>query len=134
MAQGIILLALAVVAVYAVLRMRQSKQAPAQVRRTGQAAGNPYHCVEVRSNNPMCNTAWRVAGVRFLSSEAPPLPMPGCEAASCTCQYIHHDDRRQEDRRNPYGQWGSVPPAITGERRSRTDRRRSSTFKPVITS
>jgi hypothetical protein len=47
---------------------------------------------------------------------------------------VHHDDRRQEGRRNPYRQWAIVLPDITGERRARNDRRKSpeNLFRPSI--
>jgi hypothetical protein len=37
--------------------------------------------------------------VRFLSSEAPALPLAGCDARACTCRYRHHEDRRSSLRR-----------------------------------
>jgi len=38
--------------------------------------------------------------MRFLSSEAPRLPLPGCGAgAACSCAYKHHRDRRGQPRR-----------------------------------
>ncbi|MEW6120449.1 MAG: hypothetical protein AB1593_10220 [Pseudomonadota bacterium] len=92
-----------------------------------------FHCVEIQGDGDACSAARRIEGQRFLSGEAPGLPVPGCSHAHCTCSYVHHDDRRQDDRRNPYGQW-VVPPSITGERRTRVDRRRSggSGFRPSI--
>jgi hypothetical protein len=95
---------------------------------------NSYHCVDIRSGAGACETVQHLAGTRFLSNEAPTLPVPGCTAPKCTCSFVHHDDRRQSDRRNPYGMWASIPPVITGERRSRTDRRKShkNTFRPSI--
>jgi hypothetical protein len=38
--------------------------------------------------------------MRFLSGEAPLLPLPQCGAgSSCPCAYKHHDDRRGQPRR-----------------------------------
>ena len=93
-----------------------------------------YHCVEVRAGDFTCGAAEKLEHVRYLSDEAPSLPVPGCRVERCTCSYIHHDDRRDDDRRNPYGHWSNVPPAIAGERRSRTERRQSrgNTFRPSI--
>jgi hypothetical protein len=38
---------------------------------------------------------------RFLSGEAPPLPLPNCTAPRCLCCYAHYEDRREGDRRIP---------------------------------
>lgn len=61
---------------------------------------NPYHAVSVKP--PLvgaCMAAQRCAGKRFLSTEAPTLPLAQCDAASCQCRYRHHEDRRSESRR-----------------------------------
>ena len=93
-----------------------------------------YHCVEVCTGVHACKAARQLGHVRYLPGEAPGLPVSGCTELQCACSYIHHDDRRQDDRRNPYGRWENLPPATVGERRSRTDRRISpeGTFRPSI--
>lgn len=84
-----------------------------------------YHCVEVHTGIPACKAVQHFGTTRFLSVEAPTLPVSGCTMKQCKCSFIHHDDRRDDDRRNPYGMWSNTPPAIVGERRSRVDRRKS---------
>ena len=122
----------AAVAVWWHYAARQRKYRAALAARRG-TSEKSYHCVEVRAGNPACETARRFGQTRFLSEEAPILPVSGCTVQHCTCAYIHHDDRREDDRRNPYGRWSSTPPAISGERRARTDRRKSeATFRPSI--
>lgn len=98
------------------------------------AARSNYHCVEVRNGRFACEAVRQLGNIRFLSDEAPLLPVPGCTTQNCTCFYAHFDDRREHDRRNPHGAWANIPPAISGERRSRRDRRKSpdSTFRPSI--
>ncbi|MCB1960446.1 MAG: hypothetical protein KDE68_07985 [Rhodocyclaceae bacterium] len=66
------------------------------------AAANPYHCVAVTPGDNACPTAQTLKGSRFLSSEAPPLPLPSCSAGRCGCTFTHFEDRRRGDRRNPY--------------------------------
>lgn len=61
---------------------------------------NPYHAVSIACGTSACNEARQVQGVRFLSAEAPRLPLRGCDAARCACRYQHHADRREADRRN----------------------------------
>lgn len=85
---------------------------------------NPYHCISIRSPKGACEAAKQLMGKRFLSREAPPLPLPNCTAKHCQCRYAHHDDRRVggEERRAPFKGEHSTGP----ERRSgRADRRRS---------
>jgi hypothetical protein len=38
-------------------------------------------------------------GQRFLSREAPQLPLKACDREDCTCRYEHHQDRRKGFRR-----------------------------------
>ena len=115
---------------YSVARKKKQHVAPV----AQQNARKSYHCVEVRQGTPACKASQQFGHVRFLSDEAPRLPLLGCTEEKCTCGFIHHDDRREDDRRHPYGRLASIPPTITGERRSRTERRQSreSAFRPSI--
>lgn len=84
---------------------------------------NPYHAVSIRYRMNACEAAKQLTDRRFLSNEAPKLPLPGCTAASCHCGYEHHEDRRDgEERRVPFKGEHSTGP----ERRSAGgDRRRA---------
>ena len=117
-------------------RRISSRKKPHKVPVAAQAAGKRYHCVEIRRGSHACKAVKDLGNTRFLSDEAPRLPVPGCTAGQCTCSFIHHDDRRDDDRRNPYGQLANLPPLLSGERRSRIERRKSqeSTFRPSIAS
>jgi len=86
-----------------------------------------FHAVSLKYSSSACDAAKAMTGRRFLSSEAPKLPLPGCDAAECRCGFAHHSDRRSgTDRRSPFGAGGYA--GSTGvqrvERRSRKDRRR----------
>ena len=84
-----------------------------------------FRCVELRFSHNACDAVKRIGAKRFLSGEAPELPAPGCDAATCSCHYVHHKDRRQSDRRNPYPMRAAGPPASAGgDRRTKRDRRR----------
>ena len=128
---SIVFLAAAAVAWWHHAARQKERRAALAARRDSR---NPYHCVEVRAGTPACEAVRHLGNVRFLSAEAPALPLSGCTLQACRCSYVHHDDRREDDRRNPYGQWSNVPSTIPGERRKRTDRRRSqdSAFRPMI--
>ena len=60
---------------------------------------NPYHAVAVVPGARACNAAKQSARKRFLSAEAPLLPLKNCDAAACTCRYQHYEDRRGDPRR-----------------------------------
>jgi hypothetical protein len=85
-----------------------------------------YHAVSIKPGAYACSAANDIAGQRFLATEAPNLPLPGCDAAECECHFAHHDDRRTgKDRRSPFTP-GGLPAAtgtFAGERRKGKDRR-----------
>jgi hypothetical protein len=66
---------------------------------------HPFHCVAVAPGNQDCDARQAIDGKRFLSADAPPLPLPGCQQAHCQCHYEHYEDRRVpgSDRRARYG-------------------------------
>lgn len=59
----------------------------------------PYHAVSIQPGRQCCHESRALEGQRFLSREAPSLPLKHCTAATCTCHYLHHDDRRTGPRR-----------------------------------
>lgn len=82
---------------------RSKSRVEAKVRGNGvrhHVLSNPYHAVSIRSAMNDCGVARELGGRRFLASEAPKLPLEGCTAATCTCRYAHHDDRRAGPRRS----------------------------------
>lgn len=98
---GLIVLTIAGIPI--VLRML-SARTDAQPRPTNDTATprNPYHCVSIRYRENACQAAKKLTGKRFLSKDAPALPLFGCDAATCFCRYAHYSDRRTgEDRRAP---------------------------------
>lgn len=61
---------------------------------------NPWHAVAVSSSAACCRASVAARHTRYLSTEAPPLPLAGCtQAGSCTCKYKHYSDRRIGPRR-----------------------------------
>lgn len=66
-------------------------------------ASDDFHCVEVHHHTHGCEAVKKSHGKRFLSAQAPILPLEGCDKAHCDCDYIHHADRRVELRRNDTG-------------------------------
>jgi len=64
-------------------------------RRSSVRAGNPFHAVSVHPAATSCLAAETIRGQRFLSEQAPALPLEACTATSCNCRYVHHVDRRR---------------------------------------
>jgi hypothetical protein len=61
---------------------------------------NHWHAVCVDAKASSCAAAHDLRKKRFLSKEAPSLPLPGCgNALGCPCTYKHHEDRRGKQRR-----------------------------------
>ena len=66
-----------------------------------EASLEPYHAVSIVPGGRQCSACLHVEGLRFLSGDAPPLPLPGCDAA-CGCVYRHHADRREPSLLSSY--------------------------------
>ena len=59
-----------------------------------------YEAVSIHSYKDKCPAVASLAGERFLSSEAPLIPLESCSSDTCHCVYMHHSDRRTgTDRR-----------------------------------
>jgi hypothetical protein len=63
-------------------------------RRTGFGAPHPFHAVSIEPTPASCPAAASIKAQRFLSEEAPSLPLMKCDASKCECRYVHHADRR----------------------------------------
>ena len=70
-------------------------------RRTGFGEGDAFHAVSILAAEDCCTAVNSIGIQRFLSEEAPALPLENCGAAECRCRYVHHTDRRSgaRDRR-----------------------------------
>jgi len=95
---------------------------PKKARASGKP-NNPYHAVSVLPGNDACAAAYRFSGQRFLSSQAPRMPLPSCDAKTCSCRFKHHKDRRAGPRRN--SDVFDVIAAYAGKERRRTGGRRA---------
>jgi len=74
-------------------------------------AADSYQGVTIRPCLGACAAISKQQGRRYLTSEAPQLPLPGCDNGECTCRYQYHQDRRgNEDRRFEFGQFNGLDP------------------------
>ena len=87
-----------------------------------------YHAVSIVPGTFDCAAVRDVVDQRFLSTEAPSLPLPDCDNDNCKCRFVQHEDRRSnEDRRDQFATFGGFNPysADANNRRDKTDRRKS---------
>ncbi len=90
-------------------------------RGTSVRVANHYHAVSIAAGPQACEAAKARAGNRYLSREAPTLPVPGCTRPDCHCHYDHHVDRRAQPRRIVDGRDAPAAPPYSGpERRLRS--------------
>jgi hypothetical protein len=85
---------------------------------------NPYHAVSIVPGATCCGAARELRLQRFLSKEAPQLPLATCTVSTCRCSYKHFDDRRMKARRAA-DRIGQPPPFSGTERRAPTGRRQT---------
>jgi len=90
--------------------------------KSGKQPRNRWHAVAIVPGAGHCKAAESAKGRRFLSAEAPLLPLRECNAAACTCKYRHHDDRRGAPRRSDEA-GGAKRARAAAERRSHRGRR-----------
>ena len=92
--------------------------APAKIRR---GSSQPWHAGTIAAPASACEAAQACKGKRYLSREAPRLPLADCDTTQCECKYRHFPDRRGSPRR--HDDMGGVPQVRTKNSR-RTSRGR----------
>jgi hypothetical protein len=60
---------------------------------------NPYASASVHRGASACAQVQELGDKRFLSAEAPQLPLATCSQERCSCRYRRHPERRREDDR-----------------------------------
>lgn len=55
---------------------------------------NPWHSVAIQPGPQRCAAATALIGQRFLSRDAPRLPLADCSEPACQCRFSKYDDRR----------------------------------------
>jgi len=73
-------------------------------RRNGFATETPFHAVSIHADTQCCAAVSAVEAQRFLSEDAPGLPLPLCDQETCRCKYQHHGDRRSGARDRRYSE------------------------------
>jgi hypothetical protein len=77
-----------------------------------------FHAVSIRCFASACDAVKETTGKRWLSDEAPTLPLEQCDRPEdCCCRYQHFDDRRAGPRRRDEGAFTMKPvPEFTDTR------------------
>src|SRR5690606_23095494 len=106
---GVAIVAIALLAYLYVRRSRQRVETPRKLKLPPiklSRKNTRYHAVMIVCTDQACEAARSRAGIKYLSAEAPALPLAGCFLAAgvCTCRYEHFEDRREDDdRRSIFG-------------------------------
>ena len=83
-----------------------------------------FASVALQCSDQACKSAVSMRGTPLLASEAPVLPLAGCDSNACKCAYQKVADRREEGRRT--ADHGIQPLIFDGEEnRDASDRRAS---------
>ena len=93
MFESILLIGIAGCLAWLLLRLFPGRARASGVSGTPHRA-HPYHAVSIHTGSAACLQAKALKRKRFLSSEAPQLPLAGCTSGKCHCVYQHHPDRR----------------------------------------
>ncbi len=88
--------------------------------------GKKWHSVSVKPGRSGCKAVQELKHKRWLSKDAPVLPLKDCQQPGhCSCVYQHHADRRAGDgRRAEENDRFQAPKKPTSERRRGPNRRR----------
>lgn len=109
-----------------VSRIHRHASAAASSARPGPVRPSaPFHAVTIAAGPTACQRARALArrNCALLPSQAPRLPLAGCDQDQCRCRYVHHADRRRRVRRAIDRGWPSRGLGDV-DRRKRPDRRR----------
>lgn len=106
----------------------REKPEPASAPAAPRKAAPKFHAVSIVPGPRACPEAKAMVGQRFLSREAPVLPLKKCGSAQCECRYEHYEDRRKGNRR-AHDLCVSIDGYEGDERRSKAKRGRRQTDK-----
>lgn len=106
---AIVALVLCALTVWLLFRRQRGSAARSGPTARAQRRGRPptdsskagtYHSVTINySRSDPCDAVRQVGGNIYLADTAPSLPLDDCTSTRCRCQYEHHEDRRQDERR-----------------------------------
>lgn len=121
-----IIVAIVLIAAYLFDRNRRSRAnvRPDELQKHNSKSNSEFHAVSLKCEQNACQVAKDMRGRRFLSSAAPRIPLPECDARECSCRFVHYQDRRKrENRRSPFGEGSFLG---IGKEKTRREQRENS--------
>ncbi|RKZ88491.1 MAG: hypothetical protein DRQ39_02400 [Gammaproteobacteria bacterium] len=95
-----VLVLLVVVLIWFFLKRSKTKSAAANKHSTKTIRKEPsFRAVSIQICPQACAAAKNIRDKRFLSHQAPMLPLADCNVKDCKCKFVHHNDRRSHDDR-----------------------------------
>lgn len=85
-----------------------------------------FKCVLFSAGDDSCKSALGYQTKPILISNAPELPLKGCNAKNCTCSLLQHDDRRTGNDRRDMEALDKRRKSAYADKRLLKDRRRAS--------
>lgn len=93
-------------------------------KKAKKSRGTSFHAVKIRCGKTSCQPAQDNQRERYLSAQAPLLPLAECDRPDqCECRYQHYEDRRSGPRRKSEQGMSDMTDSERLERRYKTDRR-----------
>lgn len=95
---------------------------------TTDKAGKSYAGIAIKLCANACDAAKELEKTRYLSGQAPLLPLTDCNQPNCACKYVHYSDRRDvnEDRRHAYSMKTELYDSTGNQNRREKKERRNS--------
>ncbi|MFQ6370779.1 hypothetical protein [Shewanella sp. YIC-542] len=93
----LLLLLLGLLLVYVMRHHLKARRHQPRNKSPGKQPASPktsYHAVSIQCSGTPCAQVSALGNQRFLSHEAPRLPLATCGRNDCRCHYQHHEDRR----------------------------------------
>ncbi len=105
-----VLILIGIVLIWLYLKRSKAKSSPTpKPSSTASSRKKDFGAVSIQIGSHACSAAKYLKGKKFLSSQAPALPLSKCDIGDCRCKYRYHKDRRSEDdRRYPSALMQSV--------------------------
>jgi len=82
--------------------LKRAKARSSSSRKTASSTSNreeKFRAVSIQTGPRACTAAKYLKDKKFLSAQAPELPLSRCDISDCKCKYVYHKDRRDEDDR-----------------------------------
>jgi len=82
--------------------LKRSKVQSSSTKKSASTASKgevKFRAVSIQTGPRACTAAKYLKGKRFISAQAPELPLSRCDISDCKCKYVYHKDRRDEDDR-----------------------------------